>query len=72
MLFLMSQTLKCFSIICVDTNYLLLDILKVLNIFYEVLTKKIRITWIRVSMVSVRLLVDNGLQVLLGYWLDSN
>ena len=38
---------------------------------YELLTENIRITWkLRGSMVSGHLLVDNGFEVLLAYWLD--
>ena len=67
----MVQTLKCFIIIFVDTNYLL-QYPSSVQYLVCIVGRKNRITWIRVSMVSHHLLVDYGLEVLLHYRLDSN
>ena len=57
----MAQTLKCFKITCMDTNYLF-NHLNMFNIWYELLEEKSNITSIRGGIVIGHLLVDNGLE----------
>lgn len=70
MMIFVAKTLKCFSIICADTNLPIALSLKCSIFGMTNCWQKNRITWIRVSMVIGHLLVDNALEVLLAYWLD--